>query len=294
LARPTDTLLLGLALVSLAPLGARDPEHVNIAFSQAAFPDVSVHDVESGLSLWSEELSRHVAGIQGATTHIYSLPETVVTGFRDGSLDLAILPTLDFFKLESRLNAEIGFVGLVGSIWSQRYLLVAGLGAPSSLEQLKGQRFCYAKDDAVGLLFLNTTLLRAHLPEMDRFFRSADPLPRGSQGLTQVYFGKADVCLISESAYRSALALNPSMERKLRTLMVSPVLHSGVAVYRKDYPRYMRERIQYSVNDLRHYPRGDQILKLFRVTEIRPYSGSELGEVRKLYLEYRQRKGRLL
>jgi phosphonate transport system substrate-binding protein len=268
---------------------------VNVAFSQATFPDVTMQDVRAALAIWGEEITRNIKDIDSFSTNIYPTPEALIEAMRAGSVDLAVLPTLDFFKVEAILNADLGLVSKSGPGGIQRYLLAVRADLPAQqIRTLKNLRFCHVKNDSVGLLFLNHALLQQGLPEMDRFFASTETKSKGSQALSTVYFGSADACLVTEEAYQTTVAMNPQIGRKVRILLTSPQLMGSVAVYRKAYPAHMRQLILNGVNELKNYPRGAQILSMFQATELRQATEADLTETRRMYREYRQKKGRLL
>jgi ABC-type phosphate/phosphonate transport system substrate-binding protein len=279
----------------MGPLLGAGPNHVNVAFSQATFPDVAMQDVRAALAIWGEEITRNIKDIDSFTTNIYPTPEALIGAMRSGSVDLAVLPTLDFFRVEGSLNADLGLVSKSGPGGAQHYLLVVQAALPvQQIQALKNLRFCHVKNDAVALLFLNHTLLQQGLPEMDRFFASTEAKSKGSQALSSVYFGRADACLVTEEAYQTTIAMNPQIGRKVRILLTSPELMGSVAVYRKGYPAHMRQLVLDGVNLLKNYPRGAQILSMFQATELRQATETDLAETRRMYREYRQRKGRLL
>jgi phosphonate transport system substrate-binding protein len=279
----------------MAPLSGAGENRVSVAFSQATFPDVTMQDVRAALAIWGEEITRNIKDIDSFSTNIYPTPEALIEAMRSGNVDLAILPTLDFFRVEVVLNADLGLVSKSGPGGSQRYLLTVRADLPAEqIRTLKNLRFCHVKNDSVGLLFLNHALLQRGLPEMDRFFASIKTKSKGSQALGTVYFGGAEACLVTEEAYQTTIAMNPQIGRKVRILLTSPQLMGSVAVYRKGYPAHMRQLILQGVNELKNYPRGAQILSMFQATELRQATEADLAETRRMYREYRQKKGRLL
>jgi len=272
-----------------------EPTHVRLAFSQASFPDVALQDVRTALAIWGAEVTRNIKGVDKLSTEIYPTLDGLVAAIRNGSIDLAILPSVDYFKVERQLDMELGFITDQGLSGNQRYLVVTQASlAGVPLQELRGRRFSYMNRDQLGLLYFNGLLLKGGQPEMDRFFSSTEALAKGSQVLNSLYFGKADICLVTEDSYRTTVAMNPQIAKKVRILFTSPDLHIGLAVYRKGYPGYLRRRIEAAVNNLRNYPRGAQILSLFQTTHIRPATEADLASTRKIYKEYRQMKGRLL
>lgn len=285
----------GLWAALVGPLAGVGPNRVSVAFSQATFPDVTMQDVRAALAIWGEEITRNIKAVDSFATNIYPTPEALIEAMHGGTVDLAILPTLDFLRVEPHLNAELGLVSRSGPGGAQRYLLVVQADLPTpQIRSLRHLRLCHVKNEAVGLLFLNHALLQQGLPEMDRFFASTEVKTKGSQALNTVYFGGAEACLVTEEAYRTTLAMNPQIERKVRILATSPQLMGSVAVYRRDYPAHMRRLILQGVNDLKNYPRGAQLLSMFQATELRQATEADLVDTRRLYREYRQKKGRLL
>jgi ABC-type phosphate/phosphonate transport system substrate-binding protein len=279
----------------MGPLSGAGPNRVNVAFSQATFPDVAMQDARAALAIWGEEIKRNIKGIDSIATDIYATPEALIEAMRSGSVDLAVLPTVDYFKVEALLNADLALVSTSGTGGAQHYLLVIQAGLPAhQLRSLKNLRLSHVKNDSVGLLFLNHALLQQGLPEMDRFFVSTEARSKGSQALSAVFFGSAEACVVTEEAYRTTIAMNPQIGRKVRILATSPLLQGTVAVYRKDYPDYMRQRILDAVNELKNYPRGAQFLNMFQASELRKATEADLADTRRLYREYRQKKGRLL
>ena len=289
-------LLLGcIAAWSGLILQAEGPNRVNVAFSQASFPDVAMSDVRAAMALWTEEVTRNVKGIDAFNTRIYPSVDAMVDAMREGSADIAVMPTLEYFKVERRLDADLGFVSSQGTGGYHRFLLIIQAGLPAQqIRDLKGLRFCHVAGDTLGLLFLNHALLQQRLPEMDRFFETVEARAKGSQALNNVFFGRAEACLVTEEAYRTTVAMNPQIERKVRVLVSSSKMYGALAVYRKGYPPQLRQRVLEAVNELKRYPRGAQILNLFQAAEIQKATESDLAESRRLYREYRQMKGRLL
>lgn len=284
-----------LALLACLALQAEDTRRIRVGFAFSTFPEVSIQDARASMGVWSEEVTRNITGIEGVSTNIFASLEELVGAVQRSEIDLAILPTYDYFKNESLMGCEIGFITDQGDSGRLRYLVVASTqSGASSLKGLKGMRLSHARSDNMALLYLNNALLRDSQMEMDRFFSGSEALPKGIQALNSVYFGRTEACIVPEETFKLALTMNPQMAHRLRIIDSSPLLHGGVAVYRKGYPVRIRNLIIEAVNSMRNYPRGRQILNLFRTSGIRPADDSAISETRRLYQDYRRRKGRLL
>ncbi len=268
---------------------------IRIGFSMASFPDVASQDARSALDIWNQELNTRYRSYGEITTTLYPSAEAMAAELDRGGLDLLILATVDYLRLEDRLDADLGFLATRGSLGFDRFLLVARQETKGGgLQSLRGSRFTYVRQEEVGLLYLNHALLTQHAPEMDRFFASTKPVAKSSLALNSVYFGQADLCLVTESAYRTMTTMNPAFGRRTRIIQTSSQFPTSVSLFRRDYPMAMRNRIVEMVNALRTYPRGAQLLALFRVTGVQPGEKAMLAELRRIFRDYRQMKGRLL
>jgi phosphonate transport system substrate-binding protein len=278
----------------MTPLFGEGENRVQVGFSQTAFPNVAIQDVQAALAI-CDDITRKVKGIDHFSTAIYPSVDALAEAMRKGRLDLAVLPMLEYLRSESILDGEPGLVPTAGLGAMQRYHLVVRANLPNpQLQTLRNLRFCHVKHEPVGLLFLNHTLLHKGLPEMDGFFTRVETVPRGSQALSSVYFGRTDACLVTEEAYQTSLAMNPQVGHKVRILLTSPPMLGGLGVFHKGYPAPMRQLVCEAGNDLKNHPRGAQILGLFGAMEMRRATDADLAEVRRLYREYRQKKGRFL
>jgi len=269
--------------------------YVRLAFTPSSFPDVALQDAQGALRVWGDELARHVQGLEGASTTIYPSLEAFAAATREGGVDLAVLSTLEFFRTERALGMELGFASSDGVLGTKRYLLVGRLElAGKPLKDLKGLRFSYNRFEPMGMLFANHALLQEGLPEMDRFFRAPESNRKGSQAIHSVFFGRVDVCVVSEDSFRTTVTMNPQVGKKLCVLRTSPPLNTGVVIYRRGFPQATRRLLQDAIIHLKSYPRGEQLLSLFQTTDVRPLTEASLTESRRMYREYLLKKGRLL
>nr|WP_320131251.1 PhnD/SsuA/transferrin family substrate-binding protein [uncultured Holophaga sp.] len=291
----TCLLLLCLVSAGTARVWSSDPHWVRIGFSQASFPEVSPQDVRASLSIWAEEVTRSVPGISGVSTYIFGRPGEIAEALRRSEIDVVVMPTYDYLSSMRSTPVDIGFVTDQGPVGCQRFVIVGDARMPSpTLSSLRGRRFCHVDGENLALLFVNNELLRTSQMEMDRFFRGIEVVPRGVQALNGVYFGKADVCVVSEDTFRLATTMNPQMAHRLRIIASSPLLYNGVALFRQGFPEPMRRAVLDGIAGLGSTSRGRQILSLFRACGIRPATEADLAVTRRLYQEYRRRKGRLL
>jgi len=294
LPNPVKLLLCACLLAGPGPfLGAAGPNHLRVGFPETSFVDLAMQDVRPALTIWANEISSNLKGVDGVSTSIFASTDALVAAMGQGEVDLAVLPILDYFQIETRVKNDLGFVANHGSSGAQRYFLVVQAGLPArALRDLRRLRFCHVKKDALGLLYLNHALLKDKLPEVDGFFGEVEAKAKGAQAVTNVYFGRADAALVTEDAYRTTVAMNPQVERKVRILLMSARMHSGLAFFRKGMSPALRTRVLEAVNHLKNLPRSAQILTLFGAAEVSAATEADLAEARRIYREYRAMKGR--
>lgn len=287
------TVLLSFIFGCSAAWSVEPQPRIAIGFSAKSFPDVDAKDAHAAIKLWASEIGTQ-AKMQPESM-VYPDVRALLADYRKDQIDFMSIPAVDYFRNEGNLSGVPGFVGVRKGKKTERYVILttADKGAASILS-LKKRKLALVSSDDLGTLFLNTMLLRQHQPEMDRFFSVVESKPKHSQAIHAVYFGSADACVVPERAFHTMAELNPQVGKKLKILASSPELISGVAIFRKGYPKAFREKTESITGDLKNNPRGKQILTLFQFDDLAVMRETDLADMRNLYREYRRLKGRLL
>ena len=293
-----NLILACLLLCCLLPVAAfggasGDKPRIAVGYSTQMFVDIDVKDAAAATKIWTSEVGAQ-AGLQ-PENHMYDDAQKLIYDFNKGVLDIATFPVLAYFRNESALQGDPAFIGVKNGKATQRYIIVVSAdNRDVSIKALKGSRLAITQNDTMSSLYLNIVLLRQHQPEMDQFFSAVLNKPKPSQAINAVYFGSADICVTTEQAFQTMTEMNPQVGRKLRIISTSPGLLQGISLYRNEYPKALRKRIETVVYNMKNYPRGKQVLTLFQCDDLAIPGSNDLIATRQLYLEYRRLKGKLL
>ena len=287
-------VVLGILLALNAFSASPDPlPRFSIGFSIKSFPDVDAKDANAAIKLWVTEIAAQAK--MRPESAVYGDMKIMLADFNKERIDFISIPTVDFFRNEALLLGSHGYIGVRKGKKTERYVILSAADNKlGNLLLLKKRKLAVVLQDDIGVLFLNTLLLRQHQPEMDQFFSAIDSKPKHSQAIYAVFFGSADACVVPERLFNTMAEMNPQVGKKLKVLAASADLVTAVSIYRKEYPQTLRGKMDLIALNFKNYPRGKQILTLFQVEDLAVMNDKDLAEMRNLFREYKRLKGKLL
>ena len=134
-------------------------------------------------------------------------------------------------------------------------------------------------------MWLETALLRAGLRPGAAFFAEVQEAKKASQTVLPVFFGQADAALVRQGAFETLAELNPQLEQELTPLAVSPRLLPGLICFPAGTDPEKKQAVREGALALHPYPRGRQILTLFRVDRVALFKPEFLEPVMTLIAE---------
>ncbi|MGB3111413.1 MAG: PhnD/SsuA/transferrin family substrate-binding protein, partial [Candidatus Omnitrophota bacterium] len=189
---------------------------------------------------------------------------------------------------------EVSMATVSGGEVEQKFiLLVRKDKGIKRLSQLKGKKLLVETGGRgdIGLLWLNTTLLKDRLPESGELFSNIKRATKASQAVLPVFFGQADACIVTRGSFRTAAELNPQLGGELDVLAESPPYLVSVACFREGYDEKYKKIIMDTSLKLHEDPKGKQILTLFRVDKIVLFDPTYFNSIKELINEYNELKG---
>jgi ABC-type phosphate/phosphonate transport system substrate-binding protein len=288
---PVLTLLL-MAGISCIVVHAADGQKMRFraGYSIKTLPEVDVKDATAALKVWAKEVGDRY-GFQVETV-IYESLDGLAQDLQSGKIDFAVFDVLDYLSMEQKINIKPDLTRFKDNKPTVRYMLLVNSGDQrTNLATLRGKRLSVLRNNSMGTLFLNTQLLRAHLPEASIFFNIQEK-GKESQAILSVFFGQADACVVTNNAFRVAAELNPQISVKLKVFAVSPDLVEMVGVFRKDPNKELKERAMFGMRDMQSSPRGKQIMLLYNTEKMDLINEGQLDSVRNLFAEYRRLSGK--
>lgn len=144
----------------------------------------------------------------------------------------------------------------------------------------------YAQWD-IGRIWLETELNQMQLPKSETFFTAIQAADKPMRIVLPVFFGQADACLVTESAYQTMVELNPQLGQKLRILMRSPgVIKSLFCV--ADYldPHFVADTKK-RLHAMHLTDDGQQLMMIFRLKRFFPFRPEDLKATERILNRYR-------
>jgi ABC-type phosphate/phosphonate transport system substrate-binding protein len=234
-----------LAVAAVSVVFAQTPAGERIlryGFSSTLLEDVNTNDALAASTVWVRAVGR-VAGVYD-DVQATAFPDLASLVRASDTTDLFALSTTDYLSIERTLAADPCMVYVSNGVVDVEYVLIAKAGS-SSLASFRGQRFLSttaAGPRAIGDQWLDVLLMEAGLPERSRFWPDAKQVQKGSQAVNQLYFGQADVAMVTRSAFDTSAEMNPDVARKLTVVARSPRLLPGLICARRSMPQDTKRR----------------------------------------------------
>jgi ABC-type phosphate/phosphonate transport system substrate-binding protein len=262
----------------------------SVGYSIKSIAGVDPTDIEAALRIWSDDIGRQ-HGFRVETT-LYESVDKLSSEFVNKKLDFALMTTIDYLRMKDILKVKPELTQLQNGKTTVKYLVLATADfQEKGLAGLKSKKLAILKTDHLGLMFLDTLLMQSKLPRAEYYFAETRWKLKQSQAILDVFFGQADICVVTDSAFQTMTELNPKVRSKLRVIAESPDLIGIVGFFRPDYPPDHKQRaIQGMSSDFKHNERGRQIMLLFNVERMAAITDSQLESARELLAEYSRLK----
>lgn len=150
------------------------------------------------------------------------------------------------------------------------YLLLTKKGAYPTLQHLGGKDITTIDgiDHDMSVAWLETLLMEQRLPPARVHFGTVTRAAKPARGVLPVYFGQADACVVTRSAFELMVELNPQVATALAPLATSPPLIHAILVLDRRYAPEIRARLLDALQNLHTTARGQQVLSFFGVDRI--------------------------
>jgi len=298
--RLLGAMLLGLLVPVMAAAQAPAPIRLNIGFSLRVMGKSNRNDLTAAMKAWLLTMARERKVEVDPNVQIFDRFEDLLQAMRLKQLDVVSVGMDDFLLLEKAVPLSGMFVNQTGGkITDQYVLLVRRDRAVKGLADLRGQSIIVLEQGHTLLapLWLDTELMRRHLPVAARFFGKVSYATKPSLAIMPLFFKQADAVMMNQAAFATACELNPQMGKDLTVLMASPEVLSAVGAYRANANPASAAFYREEAMRLGETPGGRLILNLFQTDAIVQVSESDLREARALLAEHArllaaaQRKG---
>jgi len=290
-------VVVGLALAVLIQAGhaaAVDPgapsTSLVVGSSAAVLADVDAADAVAATKLWTDRILRRKGYDGESAARIFPDLTALAAAVGGDGVDLVFLLPQEYLALAGRLPlVPVAISAPAQGVYEEFVLVVRAGWGPKSLGDLRGRRLLVETDQrgTLPMVWLETLLLREGEPaDAKAFFADVRATRKASQTVMPVFFGQADACVTTRSAFQTLAELNPQLSTQLEVMASSPGYAVGLGCLRQGYfeehPGYFEENLA----DLHLDPQGRQILTLFRKGKLVAFEPAHLATVEELLREH--------
>jgi phosphonate transport system substrate-binding protein len=285
-------------LASTCPMiSAAQPEQpltslaLHVGFVRTFFLNVNRPDAEAAFKGMAEVIGRERGYRISTDVQIFDSASQIESAVRSSSLNLAILDSWNYVSIPVNGRFLPCFVTAENGQAGKKYLVLtrreSGL---KTLADLRGREITEPEVAScnAGGAWLETLLLQNHLGLATNFFGKVTFANKPALVVLPVFFGKQAACLIDASSYALMGELNPQVEKELLPIAESPVYVDNVICLRTnswDSEKIQRDLTE-ALGDLHKEPAGQQMLTLFKVSQLVPYKTEQLATVRQLRAQF--------
>lgn len=265
-------------------------ENVRLGLLLPDFRSVDFKAVRAATEIWVRELGKALG--YELETSLYTDWSQMEQDALHNKIDIMSASPVKYFYLKEEMDVEVVFTTRrANKITRKIYLLVRADSTYQDIADLTHRTVAVQQGDEIGVLYLNTLLLRNGLSESDMFFSAVEPKEKHSSAIMAVFFGQADACISYDVIFDTMSELNPQIGTQLRVLRASKELINIIAFVRKDVAPDFADQVKQGIMRVDDTPVGRQIMTLFQIDGLQTIDESELGNIESLMREYKTLAG---
>jgi len=272
-----------------------------INFSFAEQQKVTLAYLENGLSELNEN-EKQIA--------LQLLANEII---KDSRLHMLIKPVSTFSEIKHLINkAEIDYVILnsfhyithydfltqfiTPPIWAiqrgpkerENYILVANKRFSGfKISQLRNTTISLHKQYLLMNFYLDYLVKKQSKQNSTQFFKRLNYTKTASKAVLDVYFGKSDVCIVPEHIYNLTIDLNPAIKQELAIIHQSNEQFLPVLFFNfKRNDSLVNSIVNNNISNISNTVRGQQILEMFNIEEVKRTTPHQLQPMRTLFNNY--------
>ncbi len=290
-------LVVGLAVVaaSLAPGAARGETRLK-TIHMLNLSNIYIGFNEKDAQLTYRVIMNKVIGDKYSQYRIVlAFPENITAAAKavaDGRGDLLTLTSLDYFRMRQTTALEPLAIMSKSDRSTEPYLFLAQAGMDFDKLTQKPVRTLIVENGGgdAAKVWLSVQLMENGLAPVAEFFapiRMAQP----SRAVLPIFFGQADACVVSASAFKIITDLNPQIEQKISLLNRSPGLVNLLVCGTKNLEPDDKRLILEELAALHNTPEGRQALTIMQLERFFLFEPDYLKATEALYNRYHRLLG---
>ncbi len=267
--------------------------HLNAGYVTNTTSGVDPRDAKIALSILVKDVIKKYFPRFEAESLLFQNIEAAVQAINSNRIELLTMTATDYITVRDKINADPTYVksnnnGEVGEKFVLLYKKNKTMG--NSLTDLRDKALVTVKgnNDFVSLMWMDTLLNRQRLPLSRTFFRTIKQVDKNSRPVLQVFFGKADVCIVQKEVYEMMTELNPQIKATMNVLAESPAFLLSLTAIRRGVAPGIKKNIAAFSENIAEDSEGKQIMMIFKSKKILKYSPEHIVTIENLYSRYQE------
>lgn len=269
-----------------------DTKYARFGFSSELFTNVNVKDAVAVTEVYIQLIAKNITDYKVKTKIIDSLSLLIKT-INNNEVDVIYLTALEYLNIKEKTKIEpVLNAASQGEIVESYVLLIRKDSGINNLEKLRNKNIIIRKGGRgkIGLIWLDTILLKNGLSESNDFFKNIKEVNKASQSVLPVFFKQTDVCLVTKRSFNTMNELNPQIGNEIKILKTSPGFIYGITCCRDGINMSMREDVIREALNLHKDVIGKQLLTIHRLDKVVLFKKSNLKSLKELIKEYNSLK----
>jgi hypothetical protein len=247
-------------------------------------------EVRGTYELWAQELASKFQ-TPVTITH-YEDADEMRRDFMSGKINGINTDAMTFMRNFRLDELSEGYSTVMKGGWNLKLFALRN-GPVRDFGDLEGKRIVFLDENEAGDIYLETLCLRHHARPCKDVFADMQRVSSNNQALLRVFFGKADLALVLGYGYEVAKEMNPKLADSLRQIDEYPIPSLYYAFYSARTDKAFRQRTLRIIPTIHTYPRGRQLLDIFKIDHLERAEPTELKPFQQLDKEYRELKAKL-
>ena len=257
-------------------------ERFRVVFSADVFASVNRNDALASAKAWIQAVGKRRKIDLKVEVDAYESVDELRQLLAGHGADLFVVSAMHFLDLESASPAwDPLFVPGHGEFVLDDYVLLTRADGPATVGELRGADVLVLKTTGtnLGSIWLARYCAdNSYGPARD-CFASITNATKASGAVLPVYFGQADACVVDRSSFDLMTELNPQLASDLTVRAQSAPFLETVICLRRDYQAYRQDVVE-GLKELHTEPAGQQIMMVFKIERLIPFSDELLESVR--------------
>ena len=222
-------------------------------------------DIHTSLNFWVQEIALN-GGLEESYSVLYDDIKEMNADFRERKIDMVVAPPLLLAIHFDRELLSDGFMGVQQLDKQDHILIIARQDMSSAKVNYLGKRLLLPENDLFAELFVDSEVIKQHHQPSERVFSEIHKVTKNQRIILDLFFDKADIAVVNESALDLMSEMNPQIKKKIYTIKVFPLLSRNYAYFHRDYA--FQKKLKQEAYRFNAEPRGRQILEVFQMNAI--------------------------